>query len=149
MNKTTLCYIEKNDCYLMLYRNKKKVDINKGKWIGVGGHFEDGEDADTCLLREVFEETGLTLLEYKLRGEIVFHIDDLKEICYVYTATNFKGEIKECDEGVLKWIPKKEVLNLPLWEADPLFLEKLMKDEKFFKLILVYKNDKLISVMEE
>ena len=149
MEKTTLCYIEKDNCYLMLYRNKRKVDINKGKWIGVGGHFESGEDADTCLLREVYEETGLTLVDYKLRGEIVFHIDDLVEICYVYTSSNFTGEIKECDEGILKWIPKNEVLDLPLWEADPLFLRKLMDNEDFFKLILVYINDKLISVTEE
>lgn len=149
MYKTTLCYIEKNDCYLMLYRNKKKIDINKGKWIGVGGHFEDGEDADSCLIREVLEETGLILKSYELRGKIVFHIDDLVEVCYVYTASDFSGVIKECDEGELRWIPKDEILDLPLWEADPLFLKKLMNDEPFFKLTLVYKNDVLISVEEE
>ena len=149
MEKTTLCYIEKNDCYLMLYRNKKAIDVNKGKWIGVGGHFLEKEDADTCLLREVYEETGLTLLDYTLRGEIVFHIDDIIETCYVYTASNFTGELKECDEGVLKWIPKKEVLNLNLWEADPLFLKKLMNGDPYFKMELIYKNDILISILEE
>lgn len=148
MVKTTLCYIEKDDCYLMLFRNKKEIDFNKGKWIGVGGKFELNETADECLIREVFEETNLQLIDYKLRGEIIFYIDDFVEICYVYTASNFTGVLKDCDEGLLKWIPKNEVLNLPLWEADPLFLKKLMNDEPFFKMKLVYKNDILISVEE-
>ena len=149
MDKTTLCYIEKDDCYLMLYRNKKEVDINKGKWIGVGGHFEAEETADECLLREVFEETGLILNSFRLRGEIVFYIDDIVETSYLYTSNDFNGILKECDEGILKWIPKREVLDLPLWEADPLFLKKLMADEPFFKMVLTYRNDNLISVKEE
>ena len=121
MEKTTLCYIEKDNCYLMLYRNKRKVDINKGKWIGVGGHLENGETKDECLVREVYEETGLTLNSFKFRGEIVFYIDDIIEISYLYTSNDFSGILKECDEGILKWIPKDEVLDLPLWEADPIF----------------------------
>lgn len=149
MDKTTLCYIEQDDCYLMLYRNKKEIDINKGKWIGVGGHLEKGETPDECLIREVFEETGLTLNSFKLRGEIIFYIDDVIETSYLYTANDFSGILKECDEGILKWIPKEEVLKLSLWEADPIFLKKLMNDEPFFKLKLVYKNDILLSVEEE
>ena len=149
MDKTTLCYIEQDDCYLMLYRNKKEIDINKGKWIGVGGHLEKGETPDECLIREVFEETGLTLNSFKLRGEIIFYIDDIIETSYLYTANDFSGILKECDEGILKWIPKEEVLKLSLWEADPIFLKKLMNDEPFFKLKLVYKNDILLSVEED
>ena len=148
MDKTTLCYIEQDNCYLMLYRNKKEIDINKGKWIG-GGHLEKGETPDECLIREVFEETGLTLNSFKLRGEIIFYIDDVIETSYLYTANDFSGILKECDEGILKWIPKEEVLKLSLWEADPIFLKKLMNDEPFFKLKLVYKNDILLSVEED
>lgn len=146
MKKTTLCYIEKDDSYLMLYRNKKKVDINKNKWIGVGGHLLENETPDECLLREVYEETGLTLLDYKLRGEIIFYIDDLIETSYLYTANKFDGEIKECDEGELRWVKKSELFDLPMWEADPLFLRKLINDEEFFRIKLVYISDKLISV---
>lgn len=146
MKKTTLCYIEKDDSYLMLYRNKKKVDINKNKWIGVGGHLLENETPDECLKREVYEETGLTLLEYKLRGEIIFHIDDLIETCYLYTTNKFDGEIRECNEGELHWVKKSELFDLPMWEADPLFLRKLINDEEFFRIKLVYINDKLISV---
>lgn len=149
MEKTTLCYIEKDNCYLMLYRNKRKVDINKGKWIGVGGHLENDETPDECLIREIHEETGLTLNSFKLRGEIIFYIDDIIETSYLYTSNDFSGILKECDEGILKWIPKDEILGLPLWEADPIFLKKLMNDEPFFKLKLVYKKDILLSVEEE
>jgi len=149
MEKTTLCYIEKDNCYLMLYRNKRKVDINKGKWIGVGGHLENGETKDECLVREVYEETGLTLNSFKFRGEIVFYIDDIIEISYLYTSNDFSGILKECDEGILKWIPKDEVLDLPLWEADPIFLKKLMNYDDFFKLELHYEKNKLIKVVED
>ena len=143
--KTTLCYIENENNYLMLYRNKKKNDINKGKWIGVGGHFLNEETADECLIREVKEETGLDLLEYKLCGKLHFYIDDLYEICYLYKASKFKGELNICDEGELKWIPKDEVLNLNLWEGDYLFLNKILTNNHFFEMKLVYINDKLIE----
>lgn len=149
MEKTTLCYIEKDNCYLMLYRNKRKVDMNKGKWIGVGGHLENGETKDECLVREVYEETGLTLNSFKFRGEIVFYIDDIIEISYLYTSNDFSGILKECDEGILKWISKEEVLDLPLWEADPIFLKKLMNNDDFFKLELHYEKNKLIKVVED
>ncbi len=142
---TTLCYIEKDNKYLMLYRNKKKNDINALKWIGVGGHFLAGETADECLVREVLEETGLTLLDYELRGKIIFHIDELMEVCYVYTASNFKGELICCDEGTLEWVNKTEILNLSLWEGDFLFLKNLLNGDPYFEMELLYKNDKLIS----
>lgn len=142
---TTLCYIEKDDKYLMLYRNKKKIDVNKGKWIGVGGHFLDNENAEDCLLREVKEETGLELLNYTLRGKLTFYIDDIIEDSYLYTADKFTGELIDCDEGILKWIAKKDILNLNLWKGDYLFMNKLLNNEPYFEMILVYKNDKLIK----
>ena len=142
---TTLCYIEKDDKYLMLYRNKKKIDVNKGKWIGVGGHFLDNENVEDCLLREVKEETGLELLNYTLRGKLTFYIDDIIEDSYLYTADKFKGNLIDCDEGILKWIAKKDILNLNLWEGDYLFMNKLLNNEPYFEMILVYKNDKLIK----
>lgn len=142
---TTLCYIENENNYLMLYRNKKKIDINKGKWIGVGGHFLNNETKEECLIREVKEETGLDLIEYRLCGKLHFYIDDLFEICYLYKASKFKGDIISCDEGDLKWIPKNEILDLNLWEGDYLFLEKLLNDEDYFEMKLVYINDKLME----
>ena len=129
----------------MLYRNKKKNDVNAGKWIGVGGHFLDGETADECLTREVLEETGLTLLDYELRGKIIFYIDELIEECFVYTSSHFEGELINCDEGDLKWIDKADILNLSLWEGDYLFLKNLLNDGNYFEMKLIYKNDKLIS----
>lgn len=145
MKNTTLCYIESNNRYLMLYRNKKEKDINKGKWIGVGGHQELNETIDECLLREVKEETGLELLNYKLCAKLYFYIDDLNEVCYLYKSNSFKGKIIDCDEGVLKWILKDEILNLNLWEGDHLFLNKLLNDDDYFEMKLIYKNDKLIE----
>ena len=145
MEKTTLCYIEKNDKVLMLYRNKKEVDINKGKWIGVGGHVEDGESIDECLLREVKEETGLTLLEYKKCGKIIFYIDSIIEECYLYRGFTFTGELITCSEGELKWIPKDDILSLNLWEGDYLFLNRMYKNDNYFEIELKYKSGKLIS----
>lgn len=150
VGKTTLCYIEKDDCYLMLYRNKKKEDINSAKWIGVGGHHLESETNEACLLREVKEETGLTLTDYELRAEIFFEADDLQEIIYLYTASAFEGTLIECDEGELMWIPKQKIFDLPLWEGDPIFLKKLLNGDPFFKMTLIYKQNKLITYrMEE
>ena len=140
---TTLCYIEKNEKYLMLYRNKKKNDINQGKWIGVGGHKEEGETIEECLLREVYEETGLKLLNFELCGKLHFYIDDIYEISYLYKSSAFEGNLIDCDEGKLEWISKRQVLNLDLWEGDYLFLNKLLNNESYFELKLVYKNDVL------
>jgi len=145
MKLTTLCYIEKDGKYLMLHRNKKKNDINHEKWIGVGGHAEPGESPEDCLLREVKEETGLTLTSYKFRSIITFIQNQVgqEEMC-LFTADGFEGELTECDEGELAWVDKECILGLPIWEGDKLFLEPLLSGEKrFFTLKLVYEGDKL------
>lgn len=145
MQMTTLCYIENDGKYLMLHRVKKKEDINKNKWIGVGGHANEWESPEECLVREVKEETGLTLTSYKFRGIVTFISDECEsETMCLFTADKFTGNIIECDEGELKWVDKKEVPNLPIWEGDAIFLKLLLEDEKrFFSLKLVYEGDKL------
>lgn len=146
MKNTTLCYIEKNNSYLMLHRNKKDSDENKGKWIGVGGKFEAGESPEDCLLREVREETGLTLTAYKLRGIVTFVSNEWgTEYMYLFTADSYLGELSTCDEGDLKWIPKDEIKNLNLWEGDRVFLDLLTQDEPFFTCKLIYEGDKLTT----
>lgn len=148
-NLTTLCYIEKDECYLMLHRISKKNDINKDKWIGIGGHFLPNESPEECLLREAKEETGLTLTSYKFRGIVTFITDGLEEAEYMhlYTADNFEGELISCDEGTLEWIPKKNIYNLNLWEGDRIFHRLLDNDAPFFSLKLVYKENKLIEAV--
>lgn len=145
---TTLCYIEKDSKYLMLYRNKKKNDLNKNKWIGVGGHLLENESKEECLVREVKEETGLTLLSYTYCGRLHFYIDDIEEICYVYTSSDFIGELIDCDEGNLKWIEKSEILELALWPGDYLFLNKILNNELNFDIDIRYKNNQLIDYIE-
>lgn len=144
---TTLCYIEKEGKYLMLHRVKKHHDINAGKWIGVGGHVENGETPEECLLREVKEETGLTLTAYRLRGLVTFLSDVCEpELMCVFTADAFDGELIECDEGELAWVEKSDVLGLPTWEGDRVFLERLLSgDERFFSIKLRYEGDKLVE----
>lgn len=144
---TTLCYIEKEGKYLMLHRVKKHHDINAGKWIGVGGHVENGETPEECLLREVKEETGLTLTAYRLRGLVTFLSDVCEpELMCVFTADAFDGELIECDEGELAWVDKSDVLGLPTWEGDRVFLERLLSgDERFFSIKLRYEGDKLVE----
>lgn len=146
MKNTTLCYIEKNNKYLMLKRDKKKNDLNEGKWIGIGGHFEEGESPEECLLREVYEETGIHLKSYNLRGIVTFISDKCEtEYMHLFTSDNFTGELHQCDEGTLKWIDKNDVLNLNIWEGDKIFLKLILTEHKFFSLKLVYKGDKLIE----
>ena len=141
---TTLCYIEKDEKYLMLHRIKKEIDVNKGKWIGVGGHFLENETPEECLLREVKEETGLELKSYKFRGLITFISDEWQtEYMCLYTADDFTGELIPCDEGELQWIPKGDIMKLNLWEGDKIFLKMLMEDADFFTLKLRYEGDKL------
>ena len=129
---TTLCYIEKDEKYLMLHRVLKKNDINKDKWIGVGGHFEKGESPEDCLLREVKEETGLTLTSYQFRGIITFTFSsqgketDTEYMC-LYTANGYEGELISCSEGNLEWVNKKDVFSLKLWEGDKIFF-RLLKE---------------------
>lgn len=147
MKNTTLCYIEKDGAYLMLHRNKKKNDDNEGKWIGVGGKFEEGESPEECLLREVKEETGLTLVDYRMRGIVTFVSDVCPvEYMFLYTSTDFEGEMHECDEGELCWVKKERIPSLNLWQGDAVFLSLLAAEHPFFSLKLCYKGDRLIGV---
>lgn len=136
---STLCYIEKDGKYLMLHRTVKKNDVNKDKWIGVGGHFELDESPEECLLREVKEETGYTLTSYKFRGLVTFVSGNgVTEYMSLFTAEGFEGEAISCNEGMLEWVDKEEVLNLNIWEGDKVFFKLLNERETFFSLKLVY-----------
>lgn len=147
-NLTTLCYIEDNDRYLMLHRTKKEKDINKDKWIGVGGHFESGESPDECLQREIMEETGLTLTSYQLRGIITFSTNTWPtEYMFLYTATTAKADITECSEGDLVWVPKSKIPSLKLWEGDKIFFKLLDERNDMFSLKLTYHDDTLQSAI--
>lgn len=143
---TTLCYIEKDGKYLMLHRTKKQKDINKDKWIGVGGKFEDKESPEDCLLREVREETGLTLTEYSFRGIITFVTDRYEtEFMHLYTASAWEGEIRECDEGELEWLDREKVFGLKVWEGDKIFFSLIQSRAPFFSLKLEYIGDELVA----
>lgn len=145
---TTHCYLETEDAYLMLHRVSKKNDVNKDKWIGVGGHFEEGESPEDCLLREVYEETGFTLTSWRFRGIVTFTQEGYgTEYMCMYTADGFTGTMKECDEGILEWVPKKELLSLNLWEGDKIFIKLLLEEAPFFSLKLSYKGDKLVEAV--
>ena len=146
---TTLCHIEKDGKYLMLHRVKKEHDINKDKWIGVGGHFEKDESPEECLDREVKEETGCTLTESKLRGIVTFISGDgVTEYMFLYSAYGLNGTLTECDEGVLEWIDKDAVYDLNIWEGDKIFFRLLEERDDFFSLKLVYDgHGKLIEAV--
>lgn len=145
---TTLCYVEKEDAYLMLHRVSKKQDVNKDKWIGIGGHFEEGESPEDCLLREAYEETGLTLTSWRFRGMVTFTQESYgTEYMCLYTADGFSGELKDCDEGILEWVKKEELLKLNLWEGDKIFLRLLNENAPFFSLKLSYQGDCLIEAV--
>lgn len=146
---TTLCYVEKDGKYLMLHRTKKEHDINKDKYIGIGGHIEHGETPTECIKREALEETGLILKNPRLRGLITFVIDDLDEYSFLYTCTDFEGVLTECREGDLEWIEKDRIYDLPLWEGDKVFFKLLDEEEAFFSLKLVYENDVLVRAEKE
>ena len=147
---STLCYIEKDGCWLMLHRVKKKNDLNHDKWIGVGGKFEEGESPEDCLLREVGEETGLTLTDYRFRGLVTFVSDEAPtEYMHLFTATGFTGTLRDCDEGTLEWVPKPEVENLPIWQGDKIFLRLLAEGAPFFHLELTYHGDTLVQAVLE
>jgi 8-oxo-dGTP diphosphatase len=144
MINTTLCYLERGDRYLMLHRVKKAHDLNRDKWIGIGGKFEDRESPEDCLLREAREETGLVLTEYRYRGLVTFVSSEWPtEYMHLFTATGWTGEQTACSEGVLEWIPKQEVPKLPLWEGDRIFLRLLDANAPFFSLKLQYEGEKL------
>lgn len=145
MRITTLCYIENDGAYLMLHRTKKEKDINRDKWIGVGGHAEADESPEECLLREVKEETGLTLTRYCFRGLVTFVSDECEsELMCLFTADGFEGQVSVCDEGDLEWVDKTDVPALPTWEGDAIFLKLLLSGERrFFTLKLVYEGNSL------
>ncbi len=139
---STLCYLERDGKYLMLHRTVKENDINKDKWIGVGGRFEAGESPEECVVRETKEETGYTLTEYRFRGLITFvYGADTVEYMHLFTASGFEGTQTDCDEGVLEWVDKRSVPDLDLWEGDRIFFHLLEEREAFFSLKLVYDRD--------
>ena len=147
MKMTTLCYIENEKAeYLMLHRTKKENDPNQGKWIGIGGKFQDKESPEECVCREVLEETGLTLTDYKIRGIVTFVSDVWEtEYMYLFTAKGYIGNIKECEEGDLRWVKIDHLMTLNLWEGDRIFLRQLMNPSSFFLLKLVYEKDRLVE----
>ncbi len=148
MLNTTLCYITRGSDVLMLHRVKKKNDINKDKWIGIGGKFEKGEAPDECLLRETREETGLTLTSWKCRGVVTFLCEEAEgEYMYLFTADGFRGELTQCDEGDLQWVSREFLNGLPMWEGDRIFLDLLWQDAPFFLLTLRYRGDKLVEAV--
>ena len=149
MIQSTVCYLRKGDSYLMLLRNKKQTDVNEGKWIGVGGRLEEGESPEDCVCREVEEETGLTLKNYRLRGLLTFSSKGWEdEYIFVFTSDSFSGELKECDEGELRWIEKSEIETLNLWEGDRIFLKRLIEEDSFFSMRLSYEGDELVDCDE-
>lgn len=159
MVNTTLCYIEKNGCYLMLHRTKKQGDYNGGKWIGIGGKFEPGESPEDCAVREISEETGLAVLPQDLeyRGIVTFvdltgaetqgkKIISYSEIMHIFRARRFSGEVRgDCDEGELEWVPITKMTALPHWKGDEIFLDFLSLDKPFFSLKLIYRDGSLIE----
>ena len=145
-NLTTLCYVEQDGRYLMMHRTKKAHDVNKDKWVGIGGHFEADESPEECLLREAEEETGLVLLSYRLRGIITFLSDAWQtEYMFLYTADRYSGTLSDCREGTLEWVPKDRVCDLPIWEGDKIFFRLLAEDRGFFSLKLRYVGDALVE----
>ena len=144
MKNTTLCYIQRGSAYLMLHRVKKENDLNEGKWIGVGGKCEENESPEECLLRECFEETGLTLTSYRYRGIVTFVSDRWEgEYMHLFTAEEFTGQVGVCSEGVLEWLDKKALRTRNLWQGDHIFLDLLESEAPFFSLKLVYQGDRL------
>lgn len=147
MKNTTLCYIEKDGKYLMIHRVKKVEDINKDKWVGVGGKFEETETPFDCVRREIFEETGLVPGKLNYRGLVTFVSDEFgTEYMHLFHTDEFSGTMtRDCNEGNLEWVDKRKIFDLPLWEGDKIFLDLLDKNVPFFSLKLVYKGQELIS----
>ena len=144
MIHSVLCYVRRGEDVLMLHRIKKEKDINKDKWIGIGGKIEENESPDACLLREAKEETGLTLTSWQCRGIVTFLSDRYEgEYMYLFTADAFTGELTDCDEGKLEWVPKDFLDSLPKWEGDQIFLDLLWQDAPFFLLTLRYRGESL------
>lgn len=147
MKNTTLCYIEKDSSYLMLYRIKKENDENKDKYIGIGGRIEEKESPEDCILREAYEETGLSLKNLEYRGLVTFVSDIYEtEFMHLFHCDDFCGNLKECDEGELLWVKKEKLFSLPMWEGDKIFLDLLEQKVPFFSLKLEYEGDNLKRV---
>ena len=148
MKQTTLCYLEQDVRYLMLHRVRKAHDENHDKWIGVGGKFEDRESPEDCARREVLEETGLTLTDWRYCGLITFVSDQWEtEYMHLFHATGFTGALRDCDEGVLEWVPVEQVNALPAWEGDKIFLALMQQGRPFFSLKLVYEGEHLTEAV--
>ena len=147
MRHNTLCNGVQGDRVMMLHRTKKEKDINKDKWIGIGGKFLNRESPDECLLREAYEETGLTLTRWQCRGVVTFLSDVEDEYMYLFTADGFEGNLKECDEGDLQWVSREFLNTLPKWEGDEIFLKLLWENAPFFLLKLRYEGDKLLEAV--
>jgi len=148
MINTTLCYLERDSQYLMLHRVKKESDLNHGKWVGVGGKFERDESPDECARREILEETGLTGGSLLYRGVVTFVSDQYEtEYMHLFTGTNFTGPLKDCDEGVLQWVEKRDLETLPMWEGDRIFFDLIARDHPFFSLKLCYEGDSLVRAV--
>ena len=148
MKQTTLCYLERGDEYLMLHRTKKKNDENHDKWVGVGGKFEAEESPEDCMMREILEETGFTVTDYRYRGIVTF-VSNLygTEYMHLFTVTGWTGEARECDEGELAWIKKQKLFDLTMWQGDRIFLKLLEEDAPFFSLKLTYQGDELTEAV--
>ena len=148
MKMTTLCYLERNGRYLMIHRTKKENDANHDKWMGVGGHFENGESPEDCMLREVWEETGLTVTAFRHRGIVTFVSDQWPcEYMHLFTCTDWTGTLGECNEGDLEWIDKQKLYDLTMWQGDRIFLELLDSQKPFFSLKLTYRGETLTSAV--
>ena len=148
MKNTTLCYLERDGKYLMLHRVKKENDENRDKWIGIGGKFEDRESPEDCLVREVREETGLELTEYRYCAIVTFVSDRWPtEYMHLFHATGFCGDIKDCDQGELAWIDKHELFRLQQWQGDKIFLRLMDENRPFFSLKLVYEGERLVDAV--
>ena len=146
MRMTTLCYLEKDDCYLMMHRTKKKEDDSHNKWIGVGGKFERDESPEECMRREVWEETGLRVTQWRYHGIVTFVSDVAQnDYMHLFSAQAWEGELHECDEGELQWIAKNRLQSLSLWEGDRIFLKLMEERIPFFSLKLTYRGDKLVE----
>ncbi|MBQ6928509.1 MAG: 8-oxo-dGTP diphosphatase [Oscillospiraceae bacterium] len=148
MRNTSLVHLERDGKYLMLHRVKRERDENRDKWVGIGGKFEPGESPEDCAVREVFEETGLTMLSWSYRGIVTFVSDEWgTEYMHLFHSTDFTGSVKDCDEGVLEWVDKQALLSLPIWEGDKIFLRLLEEERPFFSLKLRYQGEKLVGAV--
>ncbi|MBE6141476.1 MAG: 8-oxo-dGTP diphosphatase [Erysipelotrichaceae bacterium] len=143
---TVTCYLIRGDEFLLLYRNKKKNDFNHGKYIGVGSHIEKGETPEMAIDREVKEETNFDIVSKELRALIIFYFDEFIEHMYLYTSKEFKGEMKECNEGTLEWVDYHNFSKIPMWEGDKYFIKPLLNNEPYFEMSFLYEKDKLIEV---